>query len=66
MTALHEWESVFRHRDDAEGFTSYMNRYRVPNGWLYLHGIMRDRLFRKPELFLTSAFVPDKIEIGPD
>lgn len=56
---LHDWEQVFVRDDAFQGIRSYMNRYKVPNGWIYIHVILQSRLFRKPKAHVNSVFVPD-------
>jgi hypothetical protein len=61
MIKLHSWEEVYSSRP-IDGTSTLINRFCVPGGWIYVHTIMRSRLFRRHEVHISTVYVPDPSE----
>jgi hypothetical protein len=59
-----KWEEVSNSGRAVGGFVTIVNRMSVPGGWLYIHSLMRIRTWGRDDIYITSAFVPDRESPG--
>jgi hypothetical protein len=62
MAGLHSWEEVYSTGRAIDGIVPLVNRFTVPGGWIYVHTIMRSRIFGRDDVFTSTVFVPTPVE----
>jgi hypothetical protein len=59
MDNLHVWESVYSNTETNDRTATFISRFRVPSGWLYVHVFVRTGLFTRDHI--STTFVPDPV-----